>query len=465
MQRYDLLVIGSGPSGQRAAVQAAKLGRRSAVIEQRSVVGGVTAHTGTIPSKTLREAVLYLSGWRQRGFYGQGYRVKNSIAADDLIQRLQHTVRQQIEVIQHQLQRNGVDVIAGQASFAGPDTLAVTDPNGNEIMVGGDRVVIATGTVPRRPPEIPFDDVSIIDSDGILNVEDLPRTLTVIGAGVIGVEYATILSALDIKTTLIDGRNQMLDFLDEEVVDELRHDMRDRGICLYLNEKVSAVERSGRAAVVRLESGRRVGSDMIMVAAGRQGATANLGLDDIGIATDSAGRIPVNDHYQSVVPHIYAVGDVIGFPALASTSAEQGRRAACHALGLSSNGASTLFPFGVYAVPEISVVGDTEQSLRERGIAFETGVCRLRETARGQIMGLRQGLLKMLFSLDEDHRLLGAHAIGEGSTELIHIAQSVIALKGGLEYFLEAVFNYPTLAEAYKIAALDAHNKMAYHSS
>lgn len=463
MQRYDLLVIGSGPSGQRAAIQASKLGHRAAVVEQLSVVGGVTAHTGTIPSKTLRETVLYLSGWRQRGFYGQGYRVKSSIAAEDLIQRLQHTVRQQIEVIQHQLQRNGVDVIVGQAKFASTDTLAITDPSGNEIMAAGDRIVIATGTVPRRPPEIPFDDVSIIDSDGILNVKDLPRTLTVIGAGVIGVEYATILSALDIKTTLIDGRNQMLGFLDEEVVDELRHDMRERGIRLYLNEKVAAVERTDSGPVVRLESGRSVGSEMVMVAAGRQGATGSLGLEDIGIETDGAGRIPVSDHYQSKIPHIYAVGDVIGFPALASTSAEQGRRAACHALGVSSNGAATLFPFGVYAVPEISVVGETEQSLREQGIAFETGVCRLRETARGQIMGLRQGLLKMLFSLDSGHRLLGAHAIGEGSTELIHIAQSVITLKGGLEYFLEAVFNYPTLAEAYKIAALDAHNKIAHH--
>jgi NAD(P) transhydrogenase len=460
MRNFDMLVIGSGPGGQRAAIQAAKLGRRVAIVEQREILGGVTAHTGTIPSKTLREAVLYLCGWREKGFYGRNHRVKAEITAADLMQRLNVTIRQQIEIIQHQLTRNGVTVITGAACFADPHTVRVTDLAGHEQLCRADHIVIATGTVPHRPAEIPFDDVTIIDSDGILGIRDIPRTMTVIGAGVIGVEYATIFSALDTRITLIDGRNTILDFVDSDIVDSFRHDLQDRGIALRLGEEVERVERQadGRA-VTRMKSGRRVVSDLVMVAAGRLGATATLGLGNAGLEADARGRLTVDEHLRTVQPHIYAVGDIIGFPALASTSAEQGRKAACHAFGLRAEGAPELFPFGIYAVPEISIVGRTEQQLRAKGVAFETGLARFRETARGQIQGGNEGLLKLIFDLD-DHRLLGVHIVGEGATELIHIGQAVMAHEGGLDYFINSVFNYPTLAEAYKTAALDAWNRI-----
>ena len=463
MSEFDLLVIGSGPSGQRAAIQAAKLGKRVAVIEQRAVVGGVTAHTGTIPSKTLREAVLYLSGWRQKGFYGQGYRVKEAITIEDLIHRLELTVQQQIEIIQHQLHRNGVAVVEGQAKFVGPHELLVENGSDAEIHLKGEKIIVATGTIPRRPDNIPFDDRLVIDSDGILNMDRVPRSLTVVGAGVIGIEYASILSALDIKVTVIDGRDSMLGFLDEEIVDELKHDLRDRGITLRLGEQVDRVDITANDKIIaHLASGKRVSSELMMVAAGRHGATDSLELDAAGLGADASGRLKVDQQFQTAVPHIYAVGDVIGFPALASTSAEQGRRAACHALKLPVQTTTESFPFGIYAVPEISTVGKTEHELKADGIPYEIGIARLRETARGQIMGLRQGVLKLLFGLEEPRPLLGVHIIGEGATELVHIGQSVLSLGGGLGYFLETVFNYPTLAEAYKIAALDAHNRIGH---
>jgi NAD(P) transhydrogenase len=460
MQTFDMLVIGSGPGGQRAAIQAAKLGRRVAIVEQREILGGVTAHTGTIPSKTLREAVLYLCGWREKGFYGRNHRVKANITVADLMQRLHATIRQQIEIIQHQLTRNGVEVITGAAAFVDPHTVRVRNGSGQEQICRAQHIVIATGTVPHRPAEIPFDDVTVIDSDGILGIREIPRTMTVIGAGVIGVEYATIFSALDTKITLIDGRNTILDFVDADIVDSFRHDLQDRGIALRLGEEVEHVERQSDGRVVtRMKSGRRVVSDLVMVAAGRLGATAGLALDRAGLTADDRGRLGVDEHLRTAQPHIYAVGDIIGFPALASTSAEQGRKAACHAFGLVADGAPDLFPFGIYAVPEISIVGRTERQLREKGVPFETGVARFRETARGQIQGGSEGLLKLLFHLD-DHRLLGVHIVGEGATELIHIGQAVMAHDGGLDYFLNSVFNYPTLAEAYKTAALDAWNRI-----
>jgi NAD(P) transhydrogenase len=460
MQDFDMLVIGSGPGGQRAAIQAAKLGKRVAIVEQQEILGGVTAHTGTIPSKTLREAVLYLCGWREKGFYGRSYRVKADITAADLMQRLHATIRQQIEIIRHQLTRNGVHVITGAASFVDPHTLRVVSQSGHEQHCRAAHVVIATGTVPHRPPEIPFDDVTIIDSDGILGIREIPRTMTVIGAGVIGVEYATIFSALDTKITLIDGRSTILDFVDADIVDSFRHDLQDRGIALRLGEDVERVEKQEDGRVVtRMKSGRRVVSDLVMVAAGRLGATAGLALGNAGLQPDARGRLAVDEQLRTSQPHVYAVGDVIGFPALASTSAEQGRKAACHAFGVSAEGAPELFPFGIYAVPEISIVGRTERQLRDKGVAFETGVARFRETARGQIQGGNEGMLKLLFGL-EDHRLLGVHIVGEGATELIHIGQAVMAHDGGLDYFINSVFNYPTLAEAYKTAALDAWNRI-----
>lgn len=461
MKRYDFLVIGSGPAGQKAAIQAAKFGKRSAVIERRAVIGGVSVHTGTMPSKTLREAVLYLTGWNQRGLYGNAYRLKSKVTLNDLMQRLYITLKHEIEIMQDQMARNNVEVIQGIASFKDDHCLQVESAAGEISEVEADRILIATGTKPQRPEGIPFDDAAIIDSDGIVNLKTLPKTMIIVGAGVIGVEYASIFSVLDIELTLVDGRNTLLDFLDREIVDEFVHCMRQRGIRLRLGENVIGVEKDTNGRVITtLESGKRLRAELVMFAAGRVGTTAELQLEKTGLASDKKQRIPVNEKYQTVVPQIYAAGDVIGFPSLASTSMEQGRLAACHAFDQPSSSRPEHFPFGIYSVPEMSVVGATEQELTAKKIPYDTGAAHLWETARGQIMGLEEGMLKMIIST-EDQRLLGVHILGEEATELIHIGQAVIVLGGSLQYFMETVFNYPTLAEVYKIAALDVWNRIS----
>lgn len=459
MEKFDFAVIGTGPAGQRAAIQAAKLGKNVAIIDKSTLIGGVSLHSGTIPSKTLREAVLYLSGWRQRGFYGRSYRVKQWITAEDLMQRLDTTIRQQVEVLQHQMYRNHVKVIPGKAAFVDAHTLDIRFNDDEERLIQADKILIATGSYPAQPPDIPFDGETVLDSDHILELKELPRSMVVIGAGVIGSEYASIFSALDIEVTLLDGRDEMMDFLDSEIVEEFIHNLRDRDVTVRLGEKVVRIERDkqGRVKVI-LESGKQVRADIALFAAGRQGCTEGLELEKIGLEADSRGRLSVNEHYQTDIDHIYAAGDVIGFPSLASTSMEQGRHAACHAFDERAESDVEFFPIGIYAVPEMSMVGMTEQEAREKGIAHETGTARLRETARGQILGLREGILKMVFALD-DRRLLGVHIVGEGATELIHIGQAVLSLGGTLDYFMKTVFNYPTLAEAYKVAALDAWNR------
>ena len=458
---YELIVIGSGPAGRRAAIQAAKLGKSVLVVEGRMRVGGVSVHTGTIPSKTLRETALNLSGWRERGFYGRSYRVKKEIGRADLNTRLGKTLDYEVDVLEHQFLRNGVHTMAGFARFADPHTIIVTSPDGSEMTVTGARFLIAVGTTLFRPDNVDFCAPDILDSDEIAEVPRLPRTLTVVGAGVIGIEYATIFSALDVAVTVIEPRQTMLDFVDREIIEEFVHQLRDRGVRLQMGAAVAAVERAGNKVIARLEDGRSVASDMLLYCAGRIGATKALALETCGIETDGRGRIAVDpDTFQTCVPHIYAAGDVIGFPSLASTSMEQGRIAACHAFELPVPPAPQFFPYGIYAVPEISTVGLTEQEVRDKGINYECGIARLRETSRGHIMGLDQGLMKMIFSL-KTRRLLGVHIIGEGATELIHIGQAVLNLKGTIDYFLENTFNYPTLAEAYKIAALDAWNRMS----
>lgn len=460
MQAYDFIVIGSGPAGQRAAIQAAKLGKRTAIVDRQSMLGGVSVHTGTIPSKTLREAALYLSGWDQRGLYGQNYRLKNNLTIDDLMQRLHITLQHETEVIQNQLSRNGVDIIEGTATFVNAHTISIENIDGNVEQYRSEYFLIAVGSRPVRPEGIPFDDEHVFDSDGILRIKRMPTSLVVVGAGVIGVEYASIFSTLDTKVTLLDGRDSMLGFLDTEIVDELTHSLRDRGISIRLGEDVDTIETCDNEHVlVTTKSGKRLSADMVLFAAGRIGSTWALQPDKAGIETNDRRLISVNENFQTNVPHIYAAGDVIGFPSLASTSMEQGRLAASHAFNGSDTNMAQNFPFGIYAVPEISMVGATEQELRKNNIAYEIGVARLRETARGQIMGLDEGILKILFSLD-DKKVLGVHIIGEGSTELIHIGQAALVLGGTLDYFIDNVFNYPTLAEAYKIAALDAWNKM-----
>lgn len=460
MQDCDMLVIGSGPSGRRAAVQSAKLGKSVLVVDKGRRLGGVSVHTGTIPSKTIRETVLNLSGFRERGFYGQAYRVKQEIAMTDLVSRLHKTLDHEVEVLQHQFMRNMVRSAHAAARFVGPDRVRLSLGNGDFSEVGFANALIAVGTRPHRPKNIPFDGERVLDSDEILDLPHLPRTLAVIGGGVIGVEYATIFSALDVPVTLIESRPAILDFVDREIVDDFVHQMRDRGMTVRLGCGVAAVERKGDHVEVRMADGRVVRAEIVLYAAGRTGNVDDLGLDAVGIEPDSRGRITVDPRtFQTSAGNIYAAGDIIGFPSLASTSMEQGRVAACHAFGMPLPPAPATFPYGIYAVPEISTVGQSEEEVRSSGAPYECGIARFRETSRGHIMGVNSGFLKLIFSL-ETRRLLGAHIVGEGATELIHIGQAVINLGGTVDFFVENTFNYPTLAEAYKIAGLDAWNRM-----
>ena len=462
MYDYDMIVIGSGPSGRRAAVQSAKLGKSVLVVEKGRRVGGVSVHTGTIPSKTLRETVLNLSGWRERGFYGRGYRVKQNIDAADLMSRLHKTLDHEVEVLEHQFSRNAVRTAIGEARFTGPNQIEITTGKSGIKNVTAAHILIACGTRPFRPDYVPFNSTTVFDSDEIIDLPKLPRSLAVIGAGVIGVEYATIFSALDVAVTLIEPRPTFLDFIDKELIDEFMHELRDRNVALRLGAAVDSIEATeGGPIVTRLSDGRNVSSEMLLFAAGRVGATDRLNLDAAGIVVDHRGRISVDPvTLQTSVPHIYAAGDVIGFPSLASTSMEQGRVAACHALGMEPLAPPEFFPYGIYSVPEISTTGLTEEEVRKKGIPYEVGVARFRETSRGHIMGLNSGMMKMIFST-RTRRLLGVHILGEGATELIHIGQAVLNLKGTIDYFIQNTFNYPTLAEAYKIAGLDAWNRMS----
>jgi len=460
MEQNDMIVIGSGPSGRRAAVQSAKLGKSVLVVDKGRRLGGVSVHTGTIPSKTLRETVLNLSGWRERGFYGRGYRVKQDIAISDLIARLHKTLDHEVEVLQHQFMRNAVRSTKATAKFVGENTVSLTTEGGGTSEASFANALVSVGTRPHRPESIPFDRKRIFDSDDILELEALPRTLTVIGGGVIGVEYATIFSALDVPVTLIESRNTILDFVDRELVDDFMHQLRDRGMTIRLGSAVKEVNTLPNGVETVLADGRVVRTDILLYAAGRSGNVGSLGLDTVGIKADSRGRIEVNpETFQTAVPNIYATGDVIGFPSLASTSMEQGRVAACHAFGIALPPPPATFPYGIYAVPEISTVGLSEEEVRKTGETYECGHARFRETSRGHIMGVDSGFLKLIFSL-ETRRLLGAHIVGEGATELIHIGQAVINLGGTVDFFVNNTFNYPTLAEAYKIAGLDAWNRM-----
>lgn len=460
---FDLIVIGSGPAGRRAAIQAAKLDKKVLVVEKSRRVGGVSVHTGTIPSKTLRETVLNLSGWRERGFYGRTYKVKSDITADDLRHRLLQTLNHEVDVLEHQFARNSVTMMQGHARFAGPNKVDILMADGRCEHATFQRALISVGTQPYRPEYIPFNGETVVDSDEILHIKDLPRSLTVIGAGVIGIEYATIFSALDISVTVIEPRSTILSFIDDELIDEFTHDLRDRGIKLRLGCKAQNVHAHDDHCIVDLSDGRKVKSDMVLYAAGRIGASSKLGLDTIGLSADSRGRLTVDPvSFETEVPNVYAAGDIIGFPSLASTSMTQGRIAVCHAFNVPNPAKPEHFPYGIYAVPEISTVGLTERELKEQGIPYECGIARFRETSRGHIMGLQTGMLKMLFHL-ETRKLLGVHIVGEGATELVHIGQAVLVHEGELSYFLDNVFNFPTLAEAYKIAALDAWNRLSLH--
>ncbi len=459
-QHYDILVIGSGPAGKRAVVQAAKLGKQAAIIERAEQVGGVSVHTGTIPSKTLRETALYLSGFRQRTFYGNSFRLKEDLCAEDLFKRVDMTRQYEVEVMENQFYRNGANVIKGSASFIDQHTVKVMHA-GESSHYTADFILIATGTHPYRPDNIPFDGTNVVDSDEILNIDYIPRSLAVIGAGVIGIEYATIFAALDAQITVIDVKDKFLQFIDKEIVDELEHEMRSTGATFCLGDSVESmtVEEDGHVTT-RLASGRTVVTEMVLYASGRTGTVDGLDLDNISLNVDKRGRIAVNEDYQTSIPHIYAAGDIVGFPALAATSMEQGRHAACHAFNERVDNKPKNFPYGIYSVPEVSMVGKTEQEVKADGISYEVGVARFAETSRGLISGRVDGMLKMIFAID-DGKLLGVHIIGEGATELIHIGQAIFTLEEGIDYFIETTFNYPTTAEAYKIAALNAWNRMS----
>lgn len=461
MYQYDLIVIGSGPAGRRAAIQAAKLEKKVLVIEKGSRVGGVSVHTGTIPSKTLRETALNLTGWRERGFYGRSYRVKNEISADDLRRRLLITLNHEVEVLEHQFARNRVVNIRGKGTFIDEHTIEIIKNDGETLRVTGQSILLTVGTRPYRPSHIPFDGKTILDSDEILEIDQLPRSIIVIGAGVIGIEYATIFSALDVQVTVIEPRDRMLEFIDKEIVDDFTYQLRDRNMKLIFGQKADTVSKEDNGkCLVTISNGRSFKADMVLYAAGRIGAVDNLNLGACGLEADSRGRLTVNSEtFQTTTNNIYAAGDIIGFPSLASTSMEQGRIAARHAVGASASEPPQFFPYGIYAVPEISTCGLTEEEAQQRGIPYECGIAHFRETSRGHIMGLDSGLLKLIFS-QKTRRLLGVHIVGEGATELVHIGQAVLNLKGTVEYFVENTFNYPTLAEAYKIAGLDAWNRM-----
>jgi NAD(P) transhydrogenase len=456
---YELLVIGSGPAGQKAAVQAAKLGRRVVVVE-RSHVGGVSVNQGTIPSKTLREAVVYLTGLSQRALYGESYRVKEVITAEDLALRTRRVIEREVDVVRHQLARNRVEVVSGTARFVDPHTVAVAADQSSEARrLTAEKILVATGTRPYRPASVEFDGRTILDSDGLLMLERIPLSVVVVGAGVIGIEYASMFAALGAKVTVVEKRPRLLDFCDGQITEGLQYHLRDLGVMFRLGETVAAVEREEDSTMTLLESGKRIPAEVVLYAAGREGATEELDLAKAGLAADARGRIDVDSTYRTAVEHIYAAGDVIGWPSLAATSMEQGRLAAAHAFEHEAHSLSELLPIGIYTIPEISFVGKTEEELTEAAVPYEVGISRYRELARGQILGDEYGMLKLLVSL-EDRTLLGVHVLGTGATELVHIGQSVMGTGGTVDYLVDTVFNYPTLAESYKVASLDAMNKL-----
>ena len=458
-KHLDMVVIGSGPAGQKAAIQAAKLGKTVGLIERSAVPGGVCLNTGTIPSKALREAVIQLTGIMNSRLNGESEGDRHDITIDDLIYRSQQVIHTEINVIRGHMSRNGVEMMAGLASFEDANTLRIARDSNYEIITA-DYVVIATGTTPARPANIPFDDTHIVDSDGLLQLKKLPKSMIIVGGGVIGTEYACIMATLDVRVILTEQRDRLLDFIDSEICEALQYQMRSTGITLRLGERVEAISLLPNGLVeAKLHSGKHLRAETLLYCIGRQGATQALNVEHVGIRTDNRGRIKVNADYQTDQPHIYAVGDVIGFPALASTSMEQGRLVACHAFGEPTSSIPELFPYGIYSIPEISMVGKTEAQLTEEGVPYEAGIAQYREIARGQILGDEFGMLKLLIH-EETRQILGVHAVGTGATELIHIGQAVIAFKGTVDYFINSVFNYPTLAECYKVAALNGSNKL-----
>jgi NAD(P) transhydrogenase len=459
MQSYDLIVIGSGPAGQRAAIQAAKSGRKVALVEKRDVIGGVCINTGTIPSKTMREAVIHFSGFNYQGIYGMNYRVKEKISMADLSFRVQYVIRTEIDVTRAQLSRNNIEMLTGQASFVDSTHIDVANSGGTS-HIGAPVTIIATGTKPAASPNVPTNGQNVIDSDQILSMTDMPRTLIVVGGGVIGVEYTCMFATLGVRVILVEKRPRLLEFADTEMVEALSYHLRDSRVTMRLNEEVESVNASNGCVTANLQSKKKIVGDALLYAVGRQGNVDELNLAAAGIEADARGRIKVDADYRTSQPNIYAVGDVIGFPSLASVSMEQGRIAAGRAFGVPLQSQPAFYPYGIYTIPEISFIGKTEEQLTDEDVPYEVGVAYYREIARGQIRGDTTGRLKLIFHR-ETRLLLGVHIIGEGACELLHIGQAVMVLGGKVDYFVDNVFNYPTLAECYKAAAFNGLNKLS----
>ena len=467
IRHFDLCVVGSGPAGQKCAIQAAKLGKTVCVVEQMEAVGGVAINTGTIPSKALREAVVAVLAARKHADDVGSGALDRTKELSLLIDYCQRVIRAEIEVVRRQLLDNGIELMHGTASLLDANRIVVDGRHTTET-IDATHILLAPGTTPARPAHVPFDGEKIVTTDELLHLPYLPQTLIVVGGGVIGTEYASMLSALGVRVTLIETRDRLLEFADREIVEALQYQLRQSGMTLRLGEKVVEIKRvpapsgsrtTGDVVQATLASGKTLHADCLLYSGGRQGATDKLGLAAAGLAADERGRIKVNETFQTSAPHVYACGDVIGFPALASTSMEQGRLAACHMFGAPMVLEEEMLPYGIYAIPEISMVGATEDALTERAVPYETGIAYYRETARGQLLGDETGMLKLLIH-QQTEAILGVHIIGTSATELVHIGQAVMRLKGTAEYFIETVFNYPTLAECYKVAAFNGRNKI-----
>lgn len=456
---FDLLVIGSGPGGQKAAIQAAKLGKRCAVVDLNPFVGGVCLHDGTIPSKSFREAILHLSGYHERSHYGTAYRVKERVTMKDLTDRCSSITSDIEQTVRSQLLRNNVEILEGFGSFLDPHTVKVKRGM-KESTYTAQFIIIATGTRPRRPHSFVFDDNVVLDSDSILCMEEVPKSLAIVGGGVIGCEYGSMFSALGIKVTIVEARESLLGFVDREIIDTLVYTLRSQKCQIILNDKVTrtAITPDGRA-VTYLESGKRIVTEKLLVSAGRVPNTEKLEIETVGLEVSDRGNVVVNDFFQTNIPNIYAVGDVVGFPALASTSLEQGRIAACHAFGLGEQRLAETLPYGIFTVPEIGMVGKTEQELSGEKVPYEIGIARFSEIERGKIIGDNSGVLKILFHRNT-LQILGIHIIGHNATELIHVGQLAMNFNGTIEQLAHNVFNYPSLSQAYKTAALDGLNKV-----
>ncbi len=458
----DFAVVGSGPAGQKAAIQVSKLGKKAVIIEEGNHLGGACLNSGTIPSKTLREAVLVLSRFHEKSFYGEGQLPKGEIAISDLNFRLNRVLLDQREMVERQMVRNDIACVHGFASFKDSNTLSISDPSGKvHTEVRANYILLSTGSKPRRPDDIPFDGEVIVDSTTLLKLEKIPQSMIVLGGGVIGSEYASFFAALGCEVTVIDRKDHILPMLDREIGLHLQDSLTRLGMTFIRNAEPEKIFRKGDKGVVVLKDGMHVEGDVVLYALGRRANVTGMGLENVGISLDERGYIPVNDLYQTVNPSIYAAGDVIGGACLASTSMEQGRLAARHAMGSERNYYLRHFPFGIWTIPEIACIGRTEEELQKLGFRYEVGRGYYYETARGHISSAKTGLFKILFHA-ETLEILGIHIIGRAACELIHIGQVAMSFKAHIDYFIDHVFNYPTFAEGYRIAALNGLNKIKH---